>query len=317
MSDLVASGDHDVVASMVHYTSFNGAKKLKAQRVRADGSLAWTAPAVDVFTQGSLQYGAYPEFIADDTGGAVFTWYSTSNLQSYIQWIDGDGAKLFGTQGTLIANSGGLLHTGPSACFDMNADEVTVFCTRQSSNQAEDGVQANRFDRAGNALWGVNGVEIEPLSGSWSVLDLQAHQLGALATVSWMKAAVAGQGTVRGQAVDAAGEAHWGTAPLGLGEPTIMRSDLSGSTTGDALIAAWADARDGSNRVYAQRVNVDGELGAGGCGADINGDEIVGVDDLLALIATWGLTDSPADVNGDGLVDTVDLLLVLAAWGPC
>jgi hypothetical protein len=42
---------------------------------------------------------------------------------------------------------------------------------------------------------------------------------------------------------------------------------------------------------------------------------LVGVDDILALIAGWG-TSEP-DVNGDGVVTTDDLLAVLGAWGPC
>ena len=46
MSDLKPASDHDVVASIVYYTSFNGAKTLKAQRIRADGSLVWASPAM-------------------------------------------------------------------------------------------------------------------------------------------------------------------------------------------------------------------------------------------------------------------------------
>ena len=50
---------------------------------------------------------------------------------------------------------------------------------------------------------------------------------------------------------------------------------------------------------------------------DINGDGVVGVDEVLAVIATWGTDDADADVNDDGIVDTNDLLIILSAWGPC
>ena len=55
-----------------------------------------------------------------------------------------------------------------------------------------------------------------------------------------------------------------------------------------------------------------------GCPADLNDDDIVGVGDLLALLAAWG-TDpgGPPDLNGDGTVGIADLLLLFAAWGPC
>jgi hypothetical protein len=48
--------------------------------------------------------------------------------------------------------------------------------------------------------------------------------------------------------------------------------------------------------------------------ADINGDGVVDVQDLLALLAEWGGTSGPADINGDGIVDVQDLLALLAAW---
>ncbi len=52
------------------------------------------------------------------------------------------------------------------------------------------------------------------------------------------------------------------------------------------------------------------------CAADITGDEIVDVLDLLEVLSQWGTAGS-ADITGDGVVDVLDLLEVLSAWGPC
>lgn len=52
------------------------------------------------------------------------------------------------------------------------------------------------------------------------------------------------------------------------------------------------------------------------CSADINGDEIVSVSDLLIVIEQWGL-DGSADITGDGIVNVNDLLEVVANWGVC
>jgi hypothetical protein len=53
------------------------------------------------------------------------------------------------------------------------------------------------------------------------------------------------------------------------------------------------------------------------CPADVNGDGVVNVMDLLAVFAVWGATSGPEDINGDGIVNVLDLLEVLIAWGPC
>lgn len=56
--------------------------------------------------------------------------------------------------------------------------------------------------------------------------------------------------------------------------------------------------------------------GAPSCPADVTGDAVVDVLDLLEVLSKWGGSGS-ADVNGDGIVDVLDLLAVLSAWGPC
>jgi predicted outer membrane repeat protein len=55
------------------------------------------------------------------------------------------------------------------------------------------------------------------------------------------------------------------------------------------------------------------------CPGDTNGDGVVGVLDLLAVIDQWGVCDDQcsADFNGDGTVGVTDLLVVLDAWGAC
>jgi hypothetical protein len=53
-----------------------------------------------------------------------------------------------------------------------------------------------------------------------------------------------------------------------------------------------------------------------GCLADLDGDGLVGVDDLLALLAAYQ-TNGGGDCDGDGDTDVDDLLILIGAWGPC
>jgi hypothetical protein len=52
------------------------------------------------------------------------------------------------------------------------------------------------------------------------------------------------------------------------------------------------------------------------CTGDLDGNGEVGVDDLLAVIATYQQNDD-GDCDGDGDTDVDDLLLLIAAWGTC
>jgi predicted outer membrane repeat protein len=57
------------------------------------------------------------------------------------------------------------------------------------------------------------------------------------------------------------------------------------------------------------------------CPVDINNSGSVDVDDLIAVILSWGCVNPPgpcdADVDGSGTVDVDDLIAVILAWGPC
>lgn len=93
----------------------------------------------------------------------------------------------------------------------------------------------------------------------------------------------------------------------------ITVSVLAGS---DYLVrvGGWNDGDQGTGTL-----TIDGPLEdcQQECPADVNGDGVAGVNDLLAIIGAWGETGGPEDVNGDGTVDVSDLLSVISAWGPC
>ena len=55
------------------------------------------------------------------------------------------------------------------------------------------------------------------------------------------------------------------------------------------------------------------------CDGDIDEDGQINVNDLLAIIAAWGIdcVGCSEDVNDDGDVNVADLLIVIGAWGSC
>ncbi|MAT80057.1 MAG: hypothetical protein CMJ29_00240 [Phycisphaerae bacterium] len=53
------------------------------------------------------------------------------------------------------------------------------------------------------------------------------------------------------------------------------------------------------------------------CPADINGNGIVEIDDILVIVAQWGTDGPQGDVNHDGIVNIADLLEAIDTFGPC
>jgi hypothetical protein len=163
--------------------------------------------------------------------------------------------------------------------------------------------------------------------------EFMASYLGVLAVDSDVdQSTVTGAGTVFG-----------GMGPYGLSYPFSNYSDritprggadavAFTGTAGDAAIfndgtvhrsallgfpiEAIADPGDRSD-VLLTFFDWCGGLG-GSCTGDVDEDGIVGILDLLDLLAAWGPNpDHPADLDGDGEVGITDFLELLAAWGPC
>lgn len=89
-----------------------------------------------------------------------------------------------------------------------------------------------------------------------------------------------------------------------------------------------ADRIDGT-LTLARRINDAGQIVAQSSGnevfsstwlltpvtPDLDGDGVVGIGDLLQLLADWGPCACPSDLDGDGAVGMSDFLLLLENWG--
>ncbi len=86
--------------------------------------------------------------------------------------------------------------------------------------------------------------------------------------------------------------------------PTLTDTVVCGNAP-DQIYGGWTDG--GGNTVEDECPDCP----------DVDGDGMVGVNDLLTVVAAWGSDDPDADVDGDGTVGTGDLVVVTGAWGPC
>ena len=83
----------------------------------------------------------------------------------------------------------------------------------------------------------------------------------------------------------------------------------------------YAPETGGKRLIGGRIVDWDHELGGGPAECrppgDVDGDGLVGVEDLLLLLADWGNCPGPCptDLNNDGTVNVFDLLRLLADWG--
>ena len=312
VADIQPSIDGSVIASFVQYTTFSGAKVLKAQLFVE----VWTQIA-SVMTSNSLQYGAYPNFLTDDAGGAFFTWYGVSPLQSYAMYVDANGMPWASGQVQVASSSGGTERVNPVGVFD--GDAFVVFYRQLDNGQNNDGIGAQRLTQDGNLMWGAEGRTLKETSSSPQYGSFTAAKTDLGVALFFEASASFGNGVIEGVSLDSNGDMQWLPEFVSIASTPSSKSRMVSGTTGSGVLLAWQDDRNGSNDIYAQRVNSDGSLGgSASCAGDIDSDGTVGVSDVLAAIGTWGPCENcPADLDGDGMVGVTDLLAIIGQWGDC
>ena len=314
-----ADASGGVMVSIVRYTTFSGAKTLKAFRVSSAGALGWSAtlpgPAV-VFSTGSLQFGNYPPCVAVPGVGYVFCWYTSSPLQCHVQILDTAGVAKFGVNGTPVASTSTNERVSPTFAVDATADRIYVTWAEHVPASSNYGVGAQAFalSGTGHRAWGDSPPLISPIVTQYST-DFTGVTAGAGgATFAFQTSSAYGQDTLKSVRLNADGSTAWVDGAVQLAPPTDKGKMASVRLSG-ASVFVWGDGATGSVDLLAQRIGDDRTVGGNPTEpADLNGDGVVDGTDLTIVLAAWGTADATADINDDGSVDGVDLTIILAGW---
>lgn len=260
VADLHAADNGSVIVSWVRNHGFGSSNYLYAAKISATGQTLWT---VHVYDGGSLQFGEFPYFIPDGSGGAVFSWYTNSPaLQSYAQHILADGTEAFGHNGALGSTNTADVQVSPSVSYNASTQQTFLFWTEQDSLQSEGGVSGQEFNSAGARQWGDSGLTIVPLNAD-SELWVENVQSSSGTLVFWYDQPNFDQGTIQAIKLDNGGNTVCSQFPVS--STSSGKSRLAAAVAPSGLAAlAWEDDRNGENDIYIQNVNPDCTLGIEG-----------------------------------------------------
>ncbi len=260
LADLHAADNGSVIISWARNKGFGSNSILVANKISTSGSLLWGSSNVDVFTSGSLQFGEFPYFVPDGSGGAVFSWYTNSpTLQCYAQHILADGTAAFPAGGSPVATAGNDVRVSPSAAYRASTKEVFVFWTEEDSNQVLNGVYGQKFNAGGTPQWGASGLVLVPL-GSDQQASVTAVPFGSGVLVFWDDSVGFGDSTLQATSLNDAGGVVCSQFVVSSTPSDKYRLAATTNPAG-AVALAWEDDRIGNNGIYAQNVNQNCTLG--------------------------------------------------------
>ncbi len=314
-ADIQPSSAGTVIVSCVRYTTFTGAKVLRAHKINLNGTKPWAATGVPVFSTGSIQIGNFPAFISDGSGGAYFTWYTTTPLQSFVQRVTDAGAVMYGANGiSVTSTTTNMNRVNPTSVLGGDG-RLYTFWSQQVPNSSNYGIFGQCFAK-GARVWGNDGAPVVPMSTtSYSRDFATAVNIGTGAGCFYVDNASAVTGSVSCARMTNAGAVEW-TTPIATNTGVKYRLS-SASTSDDGALLCWQGGSSGASDVSAARVGIDGVLGAPANGVlgDLNDDGVVDAADLAIMLGSWGASGA-ADLDGNGMVDAADLAILLGAWSP-
>jgi hypothetical protein len=260
LADLHAADNGSVIVSWVRESGFFSDKQLRANKVSADGEKLWGKDNVAIFDQGSLQFGNFPAFILDGSGGAVFSWYtSVPALQCFAQHIRADGSEAFPHNGSAGSTDTSNVRVEPSVSYRAATDETFLFWTEADSFQIYNGVYGQKLNGQGASEWGPTGLVLVPL-GSDSQTFVENAQIGSGALVLWVDSPGYGLSTLQAVKLDGKGNLRCAQFPVSSAPANKYGLSLATTRSGETAVA-WTDDRIGNNAIYIQNVNHNCSLG--------------------------------------------------------
>ncbi len=264
---LLPVGADDVILKYFEDTgpSYSPTRHVYAQRYNGSGNPVWSSPAVISNAAGISAWTQIFPFINDGSDGFYIAWHDDrdNNMlsSSYVQHIGSNGAVLFPANGVEASTMGGRNHFYPHLALPTGSQEVLVFWNEMSGDQNQRGLYGQKLSSTGTRLWGNTGMIFIEIS-STNVYPLAARQSPTDAVLFYEEYTTATAGYLKAMRIDASGGYVWTPQVKTI---CSVNSEKVHTVVNDFAnnqwIVSWEDDRSADKDIYAQNIQLNGDLG--------------------------------------------------------
>lgn len=246
--------------------------QIYAQRIGADGAMAWQADGVPVCVhEAGLEDppSAFSHVIeTDGAGGAIIAWRDTradpitGNTEIYVQRISGTGAPCWTVNGVKVLGftAQKWATRNPIVASDGAGGAFVAWQDARNAATSANDLYVQRVTAAGTVSWTTNGVPVCTASGDQGYPDIAA--VGSGVVLAWEDKR-AGNYDIYAQKLDSTGSPQWGAnGRLVCGSANDQRTPRV-VTDGSGVVIAWTDKRASTlyTDIYAQKLDSTGAAG--------------------------------------------------------
>lgn len=290
------------------------------QAINTNGKAVWihsSAGAATTILDGTALGGPVVTIDSGEGAGTIIEGFTITNGSAAF----GGGIYISASSPTVISciivgntatdDGGGVYNLGGSPAFDLCEFNNNTASNGRGGGAASDGGTATFTNSSFN---GNNALGISGDGGGLVVISGSATVTTCVFDLNNATFVGGGIGVVGGV--------------LTLSDSTITNN---AATTGGGVGISGAGTADIDTTAFCDNIpdHISGAWTDNGgndlcplCVADIDGNGIVNVDDLLDLLACYGMSagncSNPyADINVDGFINAIDLTYLLGSWGLC
>ncbi|MCK4338645.1 MAG: T9SS type A sorting domain-containing protein [Candidatus Cloacimonetes bacterium] len=243
-----------------------------AQRFDANCNVVWSEDTIISNAGGISAWTQIFPFISDGNDGFFIAWHDDrdNNMLAdiFIQHVDSNGNTLWTANGVEVSTMPNRNHFYPQLVYPLNRGDVYVFWNEMDSDQNLRGIYGQKMSETGDRLWtGYGKVFIEICSTDYYPFAARSSDTDAV--VFYDEYLDALNSNIKAMRIAPDGSYVWT-------EQHIMLSSVSSEKlhfdvnnfANDQWIAVWEDRRNDNGDIYAQNIQITGELGPVSVGVD-------------------------------------------------
>ena len=225
------------------------------QRVDANGYNKWTAEGKVVCNTAAVNHSA-PAIVEDGLGGAIVVWqdWRNGNKDIFAQRIDSSGNFLWTACGVpVVVNSNDQID--PRIISDGANGAIISW---QDSSGTDWDVFAQHMNSSGIATWSVNGVPVCNAATDQASPRISIDGANG-ALITWQDKRNGVDWDIYAQHLSSGGSVLWTNNGIGVCTSAATQNSPKIKTDGSGgAYMAWVDKRNGTDDIYAQRLNSSG-----------------------------------------------------------
>jgi hypothetical protein len=247
-------GDNSGGAIIVWEDSLNLYFDVYAQKINANGTVAWSANGVAACTAVNTQIN--PKIDTDGAGGAIITWQDRRNnvdYDVYAQRLNSNGIAQWTANGVVICST---TSTQSNPRIEPDGLGGAIIGWVDKRNGIDNNIYAQRINSSGTVQWTANGINICNAAANQSALDIK--YAGANGVFFTWKDQRNGSYDIYAQLLDLSGLVQLPTNGIKLS--SSLKSINPNNVADDAggVITVWQDSTISGWNIMAQKLNSTG-----------------------------------------------------------